>query len=73
MKWFGLYNKIGKQSIKITQKSDVVAIINGKEIPLLLRFKKDGSPYLIEKEEYEYWNTVHNEKIKSRPRTKEEK
>lgn len=50
MKWFGLYKKIGKQPIKITQKTDVVAIINGKEIPLLIRFKNDGSPYLIPKE-----------------------
>lgn len=52
MKWIGLYDKIGKQPIKITQKTDVIAIIDGKEIPLLLKFKKDGSPFLISKEEY---------------------
>lgn len=50
MKWFGLYMKIGKQPIKITQKADVVAIINGKEIPLLVKFRESGYPYLIPKE-----------------------
>lgn len=54
MKWFGLYKKIGKQPMTVTQKADVIAIIDGKEIPLLLRFKKDGSPYFISKEDYDY-------------------
>lgn len=65
MKWFGLYNKIGKQSIKITRKTDVIAIIDGKEVPLLLRFKNDGSPYLISKEEYNYCNEFYDLKIKN--------
>lgn len=54
MKWYTLYKKIGKQPIKNTQKSDVIAIVNGEEISLLLKFKDDGSPYLISKEEYNY-------------------
>lgn len=52
MKWIKLYNKLGKQQARITQNRDVVAIINGKEVPLILKFKKDGTPYLISKEEF---------------------
>lgn len=58
MKWCKLYRKLGKQPIKITQNKDVIAIIDGKEVPLILKFKKDGSPYLISKEE---WNLQHCE------------
>lgn len=54
MKWLGLYKKIGKQPIKVTQNKDVIAIINGHEMVLLLRFKKDGTPYFITKEEDNY-------------------
>ena len=54
MKWLELYEKIGKQHLKVTQKSDVIAVINDKEIPLIIKFKKDGSPYLISKKEYNY-------------------
>lgn len=54
MKWFGLYKKIGKQQLEIMQKSDVIAIIDGEETPLLLKFKESGSPYLISKKEYNY-------------------
>lgn len=58
MKWCKLYRKLGKQPIKVTQNKDVIAIIDGEEIPLILKFKKDGSPYLISKEE---WNLQHCE------------
>lgn len=51
MKWCKLYRRIGKQPLKITQNKDVIAIINGEEVPLILKFKKDGSPYLISKED----------------------
>lgn len=54
MKWYALYKKIAKQPIKITQKANVIAIVDGKEIPLLLKFKENGEPYLISKEEYNY-------------------
>lgn len=54
MKWFALYKKIEKQNIKTVQKSDVIAVVDGKEIRLLLKFKEDGSPYLISREEYNY-------------------
>ena len=53
MKWCKLYRKLGKQPIKVTQNKDVIAIIDGEEIPLILKFKKDGSPYLTPKEK---WN-----------------
>lgn len=51
MKWCSLYRKIGKQPIKITQIKDVIVIIDKKEIPLVLKFKKDGSPYLEPKDQ----------------------
>ena len=46
MKWIKLYDKIGKQQIKITQYNDVVVLIDGKEIPVELKFKQNGVPYL---------------------------
>lgn len=46
MKWLKLYNKIGKQPIRITQHNDVVVLIDGKEIPVELKFKQNGIPYL---------------------------
>lgn len=52
MRWFALYKKLGKQTLKTLQKSSVIAIVNGEEVPMLLKFKHDGSPYLISKEEY---------------------
>lgn len=54
MKWIGLYNKLGKQLIRNLNKSDVVAIIDGEEKPLLLKFKENGTPYLMLKEEVNY-------------------
>lgn len=58
MKWCKLYRRIGKQPIKVTQNKDVIAIIHGEETPLILKFKKDGSPHLISKKE---WNLQHCE------------
>lgn len=54
MRWYALYKKIGKQPIKVLQKTDVVAIVDGEEIHMLLKFKDSGDPYLISKEEYNY-------------------
>lgn len=51
MKWMTLFNKIGKQKAVIIQKADVYAIINDKNILLELKFKADGSPYLVPKTE----------------------
>lgn len=50
MKWFGLYMKIGKQEMLKMKKSDVYVVIDNKEIPLLVRFKPNGEPYLIPKD-----------------------
>lgn len=47
MKWCRLWRKIGKQPIRITQRNDVIVIIDGKEIPVTLKFKPDRSPYLL--------------------------
>jgi len=48
MKWLTLYNKIGKQPIKTIRKTDITVIINGEEIKIIgVKFKMDGTPYLI--------------------------
>lgn len=47
MKWQTLFNKIGKQPIRITRNEDVFVLIDGKEIKIEgIKFKKNGSPYL---------------------------
>lgn len=46
MKWSTLHRKIGKQQIRITQYNDVVVLIDGKEVPVELKFKQNGIPYL---------------------------
>lgn len=48
MKWISLYNKIGKQMIKIIRNTDVVVIIDDKEIKIQgIKFKANGEPYLV--------------------------
>ena len=48
MKWLTLINKIGKQSLKSMSKAEVIVIIEGKEYKITgLKFKTDGSPYMI--------------------------
>lgn len=44
MNWFTLYTKTGKQNLGKMKKTEVIAIINGREIPLVIQFKTDGSP-----------------------------
>lgn len=54
MKWTTLYNKIGKQSMKVTNHQDVYAIITDskthqtRRVPLLLKFDACGRPFLQE-------------------------
>lgn len=40
MKWSSLFNRIGKQSLKITQKQDVVAVFEYEYLKDLLKEKK---------------------------------
>ena len=48
MKWLTLYNKIGKQPIRNINKSDVTVMVDNKEIKVTgIKFKVDGTPYLI--------------------------
>jgi hypothetical protein len=48
MKWLTLYNKIGKQPIRNINKSDVTVMVDNKEIKVSgIKFKVDGTPYLI--------------------------
>lgn len=47
MKWIKLWNKIGKQPIKIIQNVDITVVVDGKEVNVTgLKFKQDGTPYL---------------------------
>lgn len=51
MKWINLYNKIGKQNVRVINTADVVVIINGKEYKVTgIKYKTDMSPYLITEE-----------------------
>lgn len=52
MKWSTLHNKIGKQTLNLTQHTDVVVLIDDKEVPVVLKFNAKGIPYLepIDKE-----------------------
>lgn len=53
MTWYTLFNKLGKQTIKILQSSKVYAVLEnpatGKTERLMLTLKYDakGKPYLI--------------------------
>lgn len=47
MKWLNLIEKIGKQELNKMRKTDVVILIDDKEVPVTLKFKTDGTPYLI--------------------------
>lgn len=46
MTWEKLYENIGNQNLSIISKTEVMAIINEKKVPLILKFKTDGTPYL---------------------------
>lgn len=50
MNWYGLYGKIGKQSISKLRKTEVKLVEFGRELPLLLKFDDKGNPYFIIKE-----------------------
>ena len=48
MKWFTLYNKIGKQPIKNVRNTDITVIIEDRTVKIKgVKFKVDGTPYLI--------------------------
>ena len=54
MRWLTLFNKIGKQPIRVTQEQDVYAILYDKKSHgyekryLCLKFDAQNRPYLIE-------------------------
>ena len=50
MKWLTLFNKIGKQPIKITKYNDVKLLCGNYEYDVELTYK-DNKPYLKIKEE----------------------
>lgn len=54
MKWITLWNKIGKQPLKITQHSDVYALLHNpkthemEHVKLILKFDTSGKPYFVQ-------------------------
>ena len=65
MKWSTLFQKIGKQPLRVTNHQTVHAILRNpktrkmERVNLILRFNTDGSPYFIQdpndyKEIYSY-------------------
>lgn len=49
MKWYKLYKKIGNQPLNKMAKADVYAIIDDKEVLLELKYRVDGTLYLVKK------------------------
>ena len=57
MKWLTLFNKIGKQQIRITRVEDVAVVDdNGERRILELKFDTHNVPYFIFKEKTEFKN-----------------
>lgn len=50
MLWSTLWNKLGKQPLRITQHNHVTAIIEGKTYELDLKFDTKDRPYLVPRE-----------------------
>lgn len=51
MLWSTLFNKLGKQPLRITQHEHIHAIIEGKHYRLDLKFDTSGKPYLVPMQE----------------------
>lgn len=47
MLWMTLWNKLGKQPMKITRHKHVHAIVDGKHYDMDLKFDTKGEPYLV--------------------------
>lgn len=48
MKWLTLFNKIGKQPIRITRQQDVCVVdFDGRKEKLTLKFDAHGRPYFV--------------------------
>ncbi len=55
MKWLTLWNKIGKQQAKITNREDVCVVdFNGVRKPLEIKFDAHNVPYFVFKEKTEF-------------------
>lgn len=51
MVWLTLFNRIGKLPLRITQRQQVKAVIDGVDHELELKFTPSGDPVLVPKEE----------------------
>lgn len=51
MLWSTLFNRLGKQPLRITQHEHIHAIIEGKHYRLDLKFDASGKPYLVPMQE----------------------
>lgn len=53
MTWYTLFNKLGKQTIKTLQSSEVYAVLENpatgktEKVMLILKYDEKGKPYLI--------------------------
>lgn len=55
MKWMTLFNKIGKQPIRITRQQDVCAVdFDGRKEKLTLKFDAHGRPYFVFKNQVKF-------------------
>lgn len=47
MLWMTLWKRIGKQPMSYTNHNHIEALIDGKHIPLTLKYDAKGHPYLV--------------------------
>lgn len=47
MLWSTLFNKLGKQPLRITQHHHIHVIVEGKHYDMDLKFNAEGEPYLV--------------------------
>jgi len=48
MTWYGLYKRIGKQTLHSMQNNKVYAIIDNKNVFLDIKYDAKGIPYLVQ-------------------------
>ena len=66
MLWITLHNRLGKQPIRNVRDRHVMAVIDGKQVFLDLKFRCDGTPYFVKADgkskRFEVGDRVYNRK-----------
>ena len=63
MKWLTLFNKLGKQQVRVTRVEDVCVVdFNGVRKALELKFDAHTVPYFVFKEKTEFKTEIKEER-----------